>query len=842
MAVRGGYPNEIAGIDILVIALFSITSLIFLWDAPSWAPNVYIGHDQFGDADFWWQGVLEMSQGVLWDNVNFTFRMGYAIFAGLLVTLFGPNYANFHTFLIGFFVAVASAVYITGVPRIGRVVAFALAASLVFSPLLATHLSISTSDGLGMVFNVMALLALWRAFGDSRRMGALAAAGIFIALAALTRPFMTIFAAPAVLLIFVFTKGPFRARLARIAIFILALAIVMLTWTTAFFIKTGSVGLAGHDASIFYAASDPNYQVWNSSMYPPIEKAARERLGAASVSELQIDDEFRRQTLANYQKYFYYHLKRLPATIFAVAGFSFQKYNPTDNSEFLSRLLVRGLLALALAASCLAERRWFGCAAALTIFGVSIWPAGGGSIAIVSAIAFILPVRSSRIGAIQRLTATYWWAGVSAIFVTGGTWGPPLFPYVDINSLGYRLAAQFIFANDWLILLGLTAAVGLPRFFDTWLQQYVGQKAWLSWIDGPRKVRLVRRFGIAVLAILYLTGLSVFGARAWQRGHAIPVSMPPVAPLISRLCSAAGDLQPEPIEAQPASILYKMWGEGEPAKRLDGLRVFTGATGGLIWQLAGQNRTRTLFYQQDVSSPFEFNHYRADVEFYGLLPEDQWRNRSGAWFVRSFREAGPHVGYLYYQTLPKVQMFVPLTADGKSFDLTEAIKFPLARYASILAFNGHLTPVHATLNWLKYQSADSKRRWFILEPSTTAQTDDIAIDIDVNDAIGSRALSFSFRVEPVPGNPLSSNKLSISVQSVDAAGQTRTLIARTSSAHGGAVDGIIEDVSAAIADDAKRVHISFHGVGAKEMVRVIELNLISDDVTPGIVGRVCTQP
>src|SRR5271156_1175997 len=172
-------PN---GFDLLAVCFLYLGGLFFLWNSEAWAPDVYVGHDQFGDADFWWQGVLEMSQGIFWDNQNFAYRMGYATFGGLVVTLFGPDYAAFHKFLISVFLAVASAIYIIGIPRVGRTIAFALAASLIFSPFIAERLAISTSDGLGLIFNLVALTALWYALSGSVRYRVLATAGIFIAL------------------------------------------------------------------------------------------------------------------------------------------------------------------------------------------------------------------------------------------------------------------------------------------------------------------------------------------------------------------------------------------------------------------------------------------------------------------------------------------------------------------------------------------------------------------------------------------------------------------------------------------------------------------------------------
>jgi hypothetical protein len=88
----------------------------------------------------------------------------------------------------------------------------------------------------------------------------------------------------------------------------------------------------------------------------------------------------------------------------------------------------------------------------------------------------------------------------------------------------------------------------------------------------------------------------------------------------------------------------------------------------------------------------------------------------GLWVA--FAKRGPYaahdVGYDYGLTVPKVQMFVPLAVEGRSFDFVGAVRFRLARYASILAFNGDFRPENAALGWQKYPLSDRNRRWFVL--------------------------------------------------------------------------------------------------------------------------------
>ena len=341
---------------------------------------------------------------------------------------------------------------------------------------------------------------------------------------------MTIFAAPAALLIFLFAKSWVRSRAVPVIVFVVAVALPTLPWSALFYLKTGNLGLAGYDASIFYAASDPNVQVWDPPMYLPIEislqRAARrcKRYGTSAGRRIPTAG------CSKLRKYFGYHLRRLPGHILALAGFSYETLNPTNPWGILTRLLICGSsyarpVGIVLGGAPLVRRRGCSCD-----FRPCVRPTAAMLIVIATALLFVLRFRWRGIGPIERLTALYWWSGVAALFLTGGTWGPPLAPHIDINALGYRLGSQFLFANDWLVLMALTAAAGRPRVTEAWLARWVDRNAWLTRIDGARVVRLAVGLGLAVLTVLYVAGLSVFGARAWQRSHTIPIHMPPVAP------------------------------------------------------------------------------------------------------------------------------------------------------------------------------------------------------------------------------------------------------------------------------------------------------------------------
>jgi hypothetical protein len=833
--------------DLIAIILIAAFGFAFLSDAAGWAAHVYIGHDQFGDADFWWQGALQLSRGVFWENVNIAYRMGYALFAGSLVALFGPNYDAFHNLLLLLFLGVAAAGYLISARSLGRILALALITSLVFSPFQAEWLAISTSDALGLIWNLISLFALWRALDqrvvDRSALRWLAVAGIFLGVAALTRPLMTFFIAPAALLILILMRDSLRARAIAVTVLIGTFVLPLGIWMSVFYVKTGQVGMAGHDASIFYAASTQQYQVWTPTMYPAIEASAKARLGVSTLAEGQLDQEFRRQTLANYQKEYAYHLRRLPAHVLVLTKFSFQRFNSADRSEIIARLLIRGLLTIALVASCLIERRWLNAVAVVAAFGLSMWMTTAGLVVIAAALIFLLPIRG--LNPINPLISTYWWTGIAALYLSGGTIGPPLTPQLEVNALGYRLGSQFLFANEWLVILGLLALSGLRNGVGAWLASRA--QAFVPYVppfDARRILRWASVAAVGCFAGLFLTGTAVVGFRGWQLIYGQKRLMPATEPLVSAICAAEGNRQArfERIAAEPASVLLEMWGRVKPDQRLEGLHLLTGASGGLLWQMDPQWRTRALFYQQDLQSPFAFGTGRTDIEFAGLVPEDPWRNRQGAWFFRSFREVGPQET-TFDESLPRVQMFVPLSADGAAFDYTQAIRFPLARPASALAYAGRLKESKGQIEWVKRPGSDYKRRWFSLIPRDEAgDTREAAAEIDLADALGDRKLRLLFRIEPVPDSEPGKGPVAVSVDAVDASDQVRPLLSRRSTARdrvGGKVPP--DDIALDIPRDATRVRVTFTGLNAKEIVRVGELQLISDDVAPGLVNLLCAD-
>jgi hypothetical protein len=245
-----------------------------------------------------------------------------------------------------------------------------------------------------------------------------------------------------------------------------------------------------------------------------------------------------------------------------------------------------------------------------------------------------------------------------------------------------------------------------------------------------------------------------------------------------------------------------------------------------------------MFDQQDLQSPFVNNSIRTDLEFPELLPEAAWRNRQGMVVVRSEREQGPDSNWPYYQTVPNVQLFVPLSEDGSAFDYSRGVRFPLVRYASALASKAQLSPIDARLEWLTHP-VDTKRRWFVLMPADAGQPGSAGVEIDLSTAVGRRNLTLSFRVEPIADKMPVTGPVTLLVESIDSAGQTQRLIDRPSSARGNPANVQPDDVRVDLSPDAARARVSIVGLASKELVRVIELQLTADDESPSAIDQTC---
>ena len=740
-------------VDLIFCAGVIFAGFWFLRDAPYWARNTYVGGAQYGDAEFWWNGALHFSHGIIAENPNLTYRMGYAAFGGLVAAVCGPDYRVFHQILLGLFLLTSCGLYCSLRQTVGRLAAAAAVLVLVFNPFTAEWIAVSTSDGLGMILNLAALLALVAGVRGRLRLGWIALFGVLFSCGSLTRPLMTLFIVPAALAVLAVAWRQWRSAALGLGVMLVAFLAPTVAWMSLMAVTTGNFALTGasQDSSAFYAASDPQIQVWRGDMYAKVRDAAKHHFKVEEPSAPQINAEFWNLTRENYRLHWRYHLARLGPHTVQLAGYTHERSAYATPGTTRARLWILWSLVITLLAVALWERRWI---AALLVGALGwVWvahpllqPWAVLAASALGLIAFCFGQRPAF------LWATFWWVGVFALYLIGGTWGPPLGPTHDLNALGYRLGFQFFFVSDLLVIgaLGMIAQWTFPRAHAP--AHAVNPPVW------ARPSRIASRIagiflGVAGLALLLIlgSGAVIVGSRLVEHARTRPVAYPEITALAG--LNAFRDARPT---HDQTDLMVNL--NAHAATRL----LVTAMSSGFVWNQPGQQRAILLLYRQDFIRPVQMNPRRFDVEVSQQLPEREWMGRQGAWVVRSFPDTAQVSNLPYYLEMAAVQAFIPLTADGKAYDPAKLVVFPLAKSATQLVAVGDMTFAGTQPEWSTQSGTQKYARRFALR-RTEASVAQPGFILNLEHARGHRTLRFGVQLESParnqPGVPACTMKL-----------------------------------------------------------------------------------
>jgi hypothetical protein len=720
------------------LLLVVLAGFFFLRDTPYWAGNAYIGAAQFGDAEFWWNGALHLAEGIVADNPNLVFRMGYAAFAGCFVAVLGPDYPLFHQILVTLFLVTAGAVYLSLRGVIGRIAAGAAIIFLVFNPYTAEWLAISTSDSLGLILNLAAILALTAGVRDGLRLRWIALFGTCLACASLTRPLMTPFILPGILAV-VATGWPAWRRTARaLAVLLGAFFLPTLLWMGVMGVTTGNFALTGasQDSSAFYAASDPQIQTWRADMYGPVNEAAKKRFHTAAPTPRQLNAEFWTLLGENYVKHWRFHVARLsPGALELSSVTPSQSTRRTPATEqWYPRFKWIFTLALIVTAW-RQQRQWT--AIGLLILGY-YWvmePSVAPWLVLAGAFAGLFGLFARRPGTF--VWASYWWTGIAALYLVGGVMGPPLAADHELTALGHRLGFQFLFANDFLVI-GLLGSIALGRTPAGSLDENVA-RVFLPSLPAGKLLRGGATLFFALLLGVLACGAAIVGWRVYARNHTAPVPYPD-ATRLTRMGPAARETLVDNFDMLRAALSAQ-----------DGRSILIkGQSGGFIWNLPGQKRSMLLVYQQDNTRPVSLSPRGLYLEAASHLPEREWMNRQGLWALRAYPDLEPVSSLPYYFQMPAIRAFIPLSADGKSYDAGQAVVFPVAKTATQLVQSRELVVTGPQPEWSIDSGVLQFPRRFSLRATATESR--IAWELDVTHARGHRSCHFSLQYETLRGS------------------------------------------------------------------------------------------
>lgn len=819
-------------LDILFVAFIFAVGGVFLWDIQKWAGITLIGSSQYGDAAFWWSGGLHVAEGVFKDNPNVDFRMGYALFSGVFISLFGSDFWFFHKILVILFLFSVTALYFAIKPAFGRMVSAGVATLLIVNPYSAEWLSISTSDSLGLIFNILAISSLVVGLRYKYKLNYIFLSGILISLGGITRPLMAPFIIVALAIVFNSLRITIKSRLQATTLLMLAFAIPVFLWMVALHNITGSWALAGHDSTAIYAASDPEMQVWNGAMYEKVADSAKQRYQVQSVTAAQLNSEFWNLAAINYKNNIGYHIGRIVPHVWDIAEFS-NKFMARNTERLdLIRKLILEFVVIGLAISAAKRGKWLG-SILVTVSGLLIllYPTIPIVITLIGAILFLVPPLCARYDKAYTIIAAYWWVGVAVLFFVGGTFGPPLGAVHALNALGYRLGFQFFFVNDVILLamLGQMSSIGEYKNRTCKCNKSANQdllgRSRLDVIPAP--ILKGARLFLFGLASIMIAGSLVVGYRVWTRAYLVPKIYPAVGDLNSWWAKHDGayaainklQIAHDVDEIRAAASQYSLGVNASP------YIAFSGKISDFIWNLLGQNRSQAIIYFQKNIVPDTMHPNHLYVEFPQQLNEDQWRGRRGLWIARRFPDNPRKSNLPFYFSEISIKAYIPLASDGANYDYDNAEIFPIQRYASQLYSSGELRVQEGLLRW-EDNSTDEKfpRAFSVMRNSKTGTDDSIKLKLDISRAKGNRNLSFNWQIKGQTTADCCSHITSLKIFTSD--GKVLFDSKLNEAEH---EEGLVK-VNLNLADSDNSIfEIVVNGIGSERRALFYEFNLLSDD-------------
>jgi 4-amino-4-deoxy-L-arabinose transferase-like glycosyltransferase len=745
--------------DLLAAIILVAGGLAYHWDFRSWTVGV-VGDCHFGDAEFWWDGAVRVGEANFNNHPGSGYRPGFFVLAGLTLPVLGSSVQAFYTFLLALFLSACVLLYLTLRDSLGRAAAFIGAALSVFNPYTGRWLATPTTDGLGLLLHMLALACLLRALAKGLHRGWLASFGVLFALGTLTRPLVTPYIGVVVLCLLFLPAVPFRKRALAAGLVVLAFLLPTFLWTATQRALVKEWSLSTNDAGAFYAASVPGIQVWNSTMYDQIAAEARVRFQVSAPTLAQINHTFWKATIRNYKANVNYHLGRIVPHLWLMACFP-----PPDapaGTAWWQAVLLAGL-AGGLCLGLLRRRQW---CRALLLCGAAgfVWlsPQTAGFMTCAGAVLALLrrPGEEKSLGAF--LLACYWLCGVAALYLTGGTWGPPLVPVWAVNALGSRLGTQVAFSG------GLLACFFLCQVASLHLPVPVPSEA----ADGaaelaPRRRRLLRlvdrfleapnpvagRFlqggflGVAAaVLVIYAAGITLVAQRAHAHHVAPQLEYPDLSPVVEQYRKMSGHAQDSalPVEQQ-FETLASLLAARERTKDLGGV-LTTGRIGPLLWSLDGQERTLFRFHPEKLALPDLRKGRSIIVQVPARFQLNEWAGARGAFVLCSIPDSQGTSHLAQYIGGPVVRAFVPLAEDSLHYDLSRSVLFPLDLFASQLEALGSLKCVRGKLDWTpSLPPGEGRRRFGIFPEAAEDQASNAALKIDLTRVTGQKTLSFAYQ-------------------------------------------------------------------------------------------------
>ena len=819
-------PAIISWFDFTVLALLYIGGALYLHNALHWGV-AWIGEAQYGDAEFWWNGALHVAQGLFKDNPGNGYRPGYFFLTGLTLPLLGQKFQQFYPYFLLTFLSASGLFFLALRQILGRWIAACAIGTFIFNPFTAEWVATSTTDATGLLLNLLSLTCLL--FGVVKKLNRnwLIAFGFLFSLATLTRPLMTPFIGLVLLFLLCATKEPFKKRLHITVCVFIAFCVPTILWMGIQKLTIDQWSVSSNDASAFYAASDPAIQVWTPAMYDTAVKIAASRYNVAlnDVNEKMLNRVFWQDTIKNYIKYPRYHLQRALPHLVKIAIFS-PAYANHGTMRWRVALFEAIILSLIIG---LVMRREFFYVALFVVLGISI--------CIFPLLISLLVLAGSILGLVGRdkksqpgifLLSAYWFTGVVALYLVGGTWGSPSASLgIALNALGYRLGAQFFFAGDILAAYALICLACRKLNSPKTSESY----GWQTFFNQPAPLasRLVTgAFGLIFTATIatYLIGSSIVAYRIYAHTHYNSVeTYPSMSPILDAYRTHTENKLIHGAEIGGGLDTAVLSNASVKAGKSD--IIFTGTVSPFVWNLPGQNRTQIMVYAQNKRSPLSMGPNRVFVEVPKSLQANKWIGKQGAFIIRNIPDKHNQSNLPYYLTVPALQAFIPLASDGRSFALSKAIWFPLVKNATQLETSGELKTPGTDVTWAM-DSGDARfqRRFFMVPHQTDPGVNSVELILEIPPKYRKANLIFSYAINDIKAQRqkgLYDVKISIidkaSHEPIQTLMEAQNLIPRV-----GQTDSI-KNVVISVPSNTNTINVVFNNLAKNTGIWIYEFNL-----------------
>lgn len=733
--------SNISWFDLLVLTLMFIGGIFYLHNALYWGV-AWIGDSQYGDAEFWWNGALHISQGLFQDNPGNGFRPGYFFLTGLTIPVLGQQFLQFYPYFLISFLAISGLFYLVLRPLLGRFIGACVIGTLIFNPFTAEWLATSTTDATGMMLNLLALTCLL--FGVHKKLNRnwLIAFGVLFSLATLTRPLVTPFIGLVLLSIVCFSQELLKKRIIIVSWILLAFCGPTLLWMSFQKLTIDRWSISSNDASAFYAASEPNVQVWNSTMDEHIGQIAANKfhIKRSAVTDQMINQIYWQETIKNYIKYPKYHLKRALPHLLRIASFSPELSIKGTNRW---RIILYEVMIASLSVWLCLQRRYFHAFFFIILGGYLYFvPKLITIMVLIGALLGLINVRKPNQFGMFFLSA-YWLTGVLSLYLVGGTWGPPSFsPQFAINALGYRLGTQVFFIGDILAAYFLICLVQFK--FNTKAQDYQDSSNLISAPSPLASNIVVAGYGLFILTtvIIYLIGGSIVAYRAYVYAYPSRFKTYPSLSAIVNTYQQRTGRKAFIVEGKNGGIDPKIVSRSHEM-------VFTGTVSPFIWNMPGQERSQMMVFTQKTVHPYTMGPSRIFLDVPQRLNAAQWVGKQGAFIISNIPDEHNKSHQPYYLTLPALRAFVPLASNEDNFAISKTTWFPLVKNATQLETSGELNISSSKVIWgLDSGTSPFQRRFFMVPRQLKNLTyGKITLHLDISAAHGPTTLSFSYTLD-----------------------------------------------------------------------------------------------